>query len=106
MTPMKKYVAELTEKGVEVLISHSQHPDDTTPLQQLPGGYEWGYEGAGPTRLAYALLSESVASRFCDGLMNAVISKNSPIEKHEQTVVFHEAEILKWLRDQLNEMDF
>jgi len=103
--PMKRYVAESTGSGVEVLVHHSDHPDDTTPLEALPGGYEWGYEGAGPARLAYALLGNSVSERFSEQFMEDVVSKTSPIEEHRPVVVFHEKDILRWLRSKLLEME-
>ena len=103
--PAKHYVAQSTSAGVEVLVQHSAHLDDTSPLQQLGGAFEWGYEGAGPTRLAYALLADVVAERFGQAFMKDVISRTSPIEKHEKVVVFHEVDILKWLREQLNSCD-
>ncbi len=103
--PMKRYVAESTSSGVEMLVQHSDHPDDASSLEYLPGGYEWGYEGAGPTRLAYALLSNSVSERFSEQFMKDVVSKTSPIEEHRQVVVFYEKDILRWLRSQLIEME-
>lgn len=103
--PLKRYVAESTASGVEVLVQHSDHPDDTSSLEQLPGGYEWGYEGAGPTRLAYAILSHVVAEQFSEQFMKDVVSKTSPIEEHRQVVVFDEKDILGWLKSQFAKMD-
>ncbi|HZZ29367.1 MAG TPA: DUF6166 domain-containing protein [Pirellulales bacterium] len=98
----KQYVAESTTDGVEVIIHHSSLPDDTTMLPSFPGGFEWGYEGAGPRSLAYAILAEAVASRFCEEFMRDVISKKSLIANQEPAVVFHEADVLSWLKNELN----
>jgi hypothetical protein len=101
----KQFVAEATDSGVEVLIQHSAHPDDTSPLISSSGGFEWGYEGAGPLSLAHAILANVVADRFCQPFMKDIIATTSPIEKHERVVVFHEADILKWLKGQLNKCE-
>jgi hypothetical protein len=102
---MKRYVAECTPSGVEVLVQHSDAPGDESPLNQppgwTPGGFEWGYQGAGPRRLAYAILTDLIADRFGDAFMEEVVSKVSPIEEHQKVVVFHEEKILDWLRGKL-----
>ena len=100
----KKYVAESVSDGVEVLVHHSEHPDDTTTLESVGGGFEWGYEGAGPRSLALAMLADCVSSRFSDGLMKEFVASRSPIEEHRNAVVFTEKEILQWLRDRLVEL--
>lgn len=103
--PIKRYVAEATGSGVEVLVQHSDHPDDISSLESLSGGYEWGYEGAGPRSLAGDMLSDAVSGRFRDQFMEDVVAKTSPIEEHRRVVVFHEKDILRWLRSQLLQME-
>ena len=100
---MKRYVVESTSSGVEVLIAHSDAPGDTSSLEKLPGGFEWGYEGAGPRRLAQAILADLIADRFAEAFMKDVVAKASPIDEHRAVVVFHENAIVDWLRDQLNQ---
>lgn len=97
----KKYVAESVSTGVEVLVHHSNHPDDTTTLEPIGGSFEWGYEGAGPRNLAYAMLANCVPDRFCDELMKDLVANRSPIEEHRPAVVFTEQEILRWLKQRL-----
>ncbi len=102
---MKKYVAEATSAGVEVLVHHSDAPGDTTPLNPpiwTAGDFEWGYRGAGPRRLAHAILTDLIADRFGNAFMDEVVSQTSPIEEHRQVVVFHEEKILDWLREKLS----
>jgi hypothetical protein len=105
---MKRYVAESTSAGVEVLVHHSEAPDDATPLNDppgwAPGQFEWGYEGQGPRRLAYAILADLIADRFGDAFMKEVVSKTSPIEDHRKVVVFQEEHILNWLRSKLSQV--
>lgn len=101
----KKYVAEAVSTGVEVLVHHSEHPGDTTTLQPIGGGFEWGYEGAGPRNLAYAMLADCVSDRFCDKLMKDLVTNRSPIEEHRPAVVFTEQEILRWLKKRLEELE-
>ena len=102
---MKRYVAESTSSGVEVLVQNSEMPGDTTSLRSLRAGFEWGYEGEGPRCLAHAILSDVVADRFCESFMKEVVSKTSPIEKHDTVVVFHEKDVLDWLRAKLCETE-
>lgn len=100
--PMKRYVVESTSSGVEVLVAHSDIPGDTTLLENLSGGFEWGYEGAGPRQLAYAILADLIAGSFTEAFMKEVVSKTSPIDEHKQVVVFYEKNILAWLKNKLN----
>jgi hypothetical protein len=101
----KKYVAESVSGGVQVLVHNSDHPDDTTTLEPIGGGgFEWGYEGAGPRNLAYALLADCIPNRFCDDLMRELVANRSPIQEHRRAVVFTEEEILLWLRNRLKEL--
>jgi hypothetical protein len=101
---MKKYVVQSTSNGVEVLVSHSEHPDDAARLDtsSYTGGLEWGYEGAGPRSLAHLLLSHCLSDTYSDIFMREVIANKSPIQKREQVVVFTEEELLIWLRNELN----
>lgn len=105
---MKRYVAEVTTNGVEVLVHNSELDGDSLPLSQPPGwppveggGFEWGYHGAGPRRLAHAILADLISGRFGDAFMEEVVSQTSPIEDKERVVVFHEDHILNWLRRKL-----
>jgi hypothetical protein len=100
----KKYVAESVSTGVEVLVHHSERPDDTTALQPIGGVFEWGFEGAGPRNLAYAMLADCVSDRFCDKMMKDLVANRSPIGEHRPAVVFTEKEILRWLRKRLEEL--
>src|SRR2546426_8954411 len=92
--------------GVEVLVHHSDAPGDTTPLNNpagwTSGDFEWGYEGAGPRRLAHAILADLIAERFGEVFMKEVVATTSPIEEHRKVVVFHEDKILDWLRNKLD----
>lgn len=101
---MKKYVVQSTENGIEVLVSHSDDPDDTTAVDtsSYKGGLEWGYIGAGPRSLAHLLLSHCLADTYCDRFMRDVVANKSPINQHEQVVVFSEDEILSWLKAELD----
>lgn len=102
---MRRYVAKSTPDGVEVSVHHSEQPGDMVPLSNPPlwtkGGFEWGYAGAGPRRLAHAILTDLVAAKFGDAFMEEVVSKTSPIEERGQEVVFHEEDVLAWFKKKL-----
>jgi hypothetical protein len=101
---LKKYVIESVPGGSEAIVHHSDYPNDTSRLGTKDSFFEWGYEGVGPTILAHAMLADSIANRFCDGLMKDLVSQRSEINEHRPAVVFYEKEILLWLRDKLNGM--
>ena len=103
---MRRYVAEVTSAGIEIRVQHSDDPNDTTalhnPARWTEGGFEWGYDGAGPRKLACAILMDLIARRFGNAFMREVVARTSPIEEHHQSVVFHEEKILCWLRKKLS----
>ena len=100
----KKYVAESVGDGVEVIVHHSERHDDTSALESIGGGFEWGYEGAGPRNLTRTILADCIPTRFCDHLMKDLVATKSPINEHRNAVVFSEEEILLWLKKRLGEL--
>lgn len=76
---MKTYTGDRTIDGVKVLVDGRPLPDrsDINCFSQM--GFEWGYEGAEPRQLAFALLIDhcgksDFARSSCEQFMRSVIA--------------------------------
>ncbi len=76
---MKTYTGSRTIDGIRVLVDGAPL-DERYDLQRFTkGGFEWTYEGAGPSQLALALLADHLgddqaASARTDGFMRQVVA--------------------------------
>jgi len=113
MTPIQlnpdanRYVASRVATGVvELLVKQGDGPGKMSQLRDwfhyTSEGFEWGYPGGGPQRLAYTILIDLVAHRFGRKFMEEVVSRTSPIEERQQMVVFREEDILDWLAKKIS----
>lgn len=55
---MKVYSGTRTADGCKVTVNGAPLPLPSGFPGNAAGGFEWGYDGAGPTRLAYAILAD------------------------------------------------
>ncbi len=76
---MKTYTGSRTIDGIRVLVD-GKPLDERYDLKKFTdGGFEWTYEGAEPSQLALALLSDHLgddrkALRLCDRFMREVVA--------------------------------
>ncbi len=76
---MKTYTGSRTIDGIRVLVDGAL-VDERYDLQRFTkGGFEWTYEGAGPSQLALALLADHLdddqaALARTDGFMRQVVA--------------------------------
>ncbi len=55
---MKTYTGERTIDGISVLVDGKPLPPHDDALKLTDYGFEWSYEGAEPSQLAFAILSD------------------------------------------------
>lgn len=80
---MKTYSGKRTTGGTLVLVD-GRPLDPRTDLRDFQAGFEWGYEGSGPSQLALAILADhagpEVALRDWKPFMQTVVAELAPAQ--------------------------
>lgn len=76
---MKTYAGDRTIDGLVVTVDGELLDDHADTHRYCDGGFEWSYEGDGPSQLAYAILADHLgdvrkAEALQDKFMRAVVA--------------------------------
>lgn len=76
---MKVYAGDRTIDGIIVTADDEPLEDHSDTKQYTDGGFEWGYEGAAPSQLAYAILCDHLgdaakAEALQERFMRAIVA--------------------------------
>ena len=105
---MKTYTGDRTIDGIKVLADGQLLPDRTDLRRYAEMGFEWGYEGAEPRQLAFALLLDhtgdlNLSADSCESFMKVMVANfdNEWSICIGQKCCFHELQLILCLTMQI-----